>query len=62
MKKILTILFILIIPQLDFAQTKAYKFAEYDRNGGGGCEEYFRIVNFAERLEKENSKGLIVVI
>lgn len=62
MKKILTILFVLLISHSIFSQTEAYKFSEFDTLGDGGCGENFRMFEFADELKKNpKSKGLIIV-
>ena len=61
MKKILAILLIFVASQICFAQAEAYKFAEYNQNGGGGCNEYFRLLDFAQKLKQEESNGLIAI-
>ena len=61
MKKILTILIILLISQFAFAQTEAYKFAEFEENGRG-CENYFRYQDFIMKLNANvESTGLVVI-
>lgn len=64
MKKVLSFLLILLISQVVFAQNpnEAYKVAEFETNGGGGCDEYFRIVYLLEEMNKhKESKGVIVI-
>lgn len=61
MKKILPILFVMLIWQVVFAQTEAYKFTEYGDNGGG-CENYFRYSAFTDEIAKnDENKGLVVI-
>ena len=41
---------------------KAYKLFEFEKNGGGGCVEYFRVMDLFDELKKQpESKGLIVI-
>lgn len=64
MKKLILFLLLLFAFQSIFAQNQAeaYKIAEYERNGGGSCEEFFRIYDLIERIKQdEESRGLIVI-
>lgn len=63
MKKIFTLLFVIVLAQPVFAQNpkEAFKVAEFE-TPGAGCDEYFRTVYLLEEMEKyEGSRGLIVV-
>ncbi len=61
MKKILTILFVLLISQFVFGQTEAVKYAEYNENGRG-CDDFFRYADFIQEIGKyEGSLGLVVI-
>lgn len=61
MKKILTILVVLFISKFGFAQTEAYKFADFEVNGQG-CDNYFRYADFTQEIAKNDSnKGLVVI-
>jgi hypothetical protein len=61
MKKILTILFLLLILQVVFGQSEAVKFAEYNEHGFG-CDGHFRLSDFTEEIkQQEGSTGLIVI-
>lgn len=43
-------------------QARAYKLAEFDKNGGGSCDEFFRIAHLVDEVDKNpGSKGLIVI-
>jgi hypothetical protein len=42
-------------------QPKSYKYAEYESPRGGSCDEFFRVADFLEKIEKENAKGLIII-
>lgn len=61
MKKTLAILFVLIISQIIFAQTAAYKVAEY-QEVGHGCDESGWMYGYLLKLkENEKNRALIVV-
>jgi hypothetical protein len=64
MKYFLTFIFILLAAGSMAAQTRpeAYKWDEFDRNGGGGCDEFYRISGLIGEVDKNpGSKGLIII-
>lgn len=43
-------------------QKAAYKLAEYESPQGSSCDEYFRMIDFLEKINQEkDSKGLVVI-
>ncbi len=61
MKKILALLIVLLISQIIFAQTEAYKFTDFV-GLGGGCDGNSHYANFEYELaQNSESKGLVVI-